>query len=404
LSNIVIQKFGGTSVRDIENRKECFKKIAIELNNNKKVIVVVSAMGRKGEPYATDTLISLTNEIEGKEKDLLMATGEMISASIFVNDLKKFFEVEHIKDKTVSILTGGEAGIITDSKFNKANIIAFETENLEEAILNNNVVIVTGFQGKTKKGEITTLGRGGSDTSAVALGVAIKAEKIEIFSDVNGMMSADPKMVVDAKMIRHINYEDALNLSYYGAKVIDPRALEIGKKYNAKIILKSTFTDDRGTIISSDIIGEREIEGNAGVFSGIAYKNEFIQYEIFVDKIILKSIILTSIKEIGISLDMINIEKERMSFITEEENEKKIDKILSDNKLKGNFTKGLSKLTIVGEKIAGVPGIMQSIIEPIFNEGIEVIQTSDSHTTICLLVEKEELKKALCILHKKFFQ
>ena len=399
-----MQKFGGTSVRDIENRVKCFKKIENELKKNNKVIVIVSAMGRKGEPYATDTLISLTKEIEGKEKDLLMATGEMISASVFVNDFKNYLIEKNIEKRNVSVLTGGEAGIITDSNFNQANIIAFETENLEEAMQTNDVVIVTRFQDKTKKGEITTLGRGGSDTSAVALGIAIKAEKIEIFSDVNGMMSADPKMVADAKMIRHINYEDALNLSYYGAKVIDPRALEIGKKYNAKIILKSTFTDDRGTVISSDIIGERSIEGNSSVFSGIAYKNECLRYEIFAEDLQLKSKILTTIKEVGISLDMINIEKDGISFIIEEEKERKVNKIISENNLKSNLTKELSKLTIVGERIAGVPGIMQSIIEPIFAEGIEVVQTSDSHTTICLLVNKNELKKALCVLHKKFFQ
>jgi aspartate kinase len=396
--NIIVQKFGGTSVRDEKNRKECFKKINEALKMESKVIVVVSAMGRKGEPYATDTLLALSESIDGKEKDLLLSSGELISASIFMNEYKKNNE----KTK-IGIMTGGEAGIITDNEFNRANILEMKPKNILKMLEEKDVIVVPGFQGVTEDGEVTTLGRGGSDTSAVAIGAAVKANNIEIYSDVNGMMSADPKMVEDAKMIRYITIEDALNLAYYGAKVIDSRALELAKKYKVKIILKSTFTNDNGTIISSDIIETKNVEEKKRMFSGIAYKNELVQYTVKEKEMSKKSIFLETVKNSKISLDMINIEKEKMTFIIDKEKEKKMDTIIKESKTSYEKRESLSKLTLVGDGIAGTFGVMSTIVNPMYEEELEIIQTSDSHTTIFVLLNEKDLKKAICKLHKLFF-
>jgi aspartate kinase len=395
---IIVQKFGGTSVRDEKNRKECFKKINKALEMKSKVIVVVSAMGRKGEPYATDTLLSLSEFIDGKEKDLLLSSGELISASVFMNEYKK--NNENVK---VGIMTGGEAGIITDNEFNQANILEMKPKNILKMLEEKDIIVIPGFQGRTEEGEVTTLGRGGSDTSAVAIGAAVKADSIEIYSDVNGMMSADPRMVEDAKMIRYITIEDALNLSYYGAKVIDSRALELARKYKVKIILKSTFTNDNGTIISSDIIETKNVEEKKRMFSGIAYKNNLVQYCVKENNMGKQAKFLRNIKESKISLDMINIEKEKMTFIIDKEKERKMDAIIKEEDVIADKRVELSKLTLVGDGIAGIVGVMSTIVNPMYEEGIEIIQTSDSHTTIFVLMNEKDLKQAICKLHKLFF-
>jgi len=246
--NIIIQKFGGTSLRNLSNQSEFLKLVKKEVQLGSKLVVVVSAMGRVGDPYATDTLINqlenISPLINPKKKDLIMSVGETISAAL----VSQLLESEGLSSEA---LTGFQAGIITDDTFNSAKIIEINTNRIQRYLNKNKIVVVAGFQGATEDMEITTLGRGGSDTTAVALGGYLNAERIDIFTDVPGVAITDPRVVPNAKYIKEISYDDMYRLAITGAKVIHPNAVLLGKQYNIPIRILSTFMDGPGTLISN---------------------------------------------------------------------------------------------------------------------------------------------------------
>lgn len=217
------------------------------LDKGHSLIVVVSAMGREGEPYATDSLIELLENIDSninlKKKDMIMACGEIISAAL----LAHLLDAENIPSEA---LTGFQAGIITNNNFNAAEIKDIDVSRIRKYMAEGKVVVVAGFQGITEDGDITTLGRGGSDTTAVALGGYLKAKRVDIFTDVPGVALADPKLVPDAEYIDYISYVNMYNLALKGAKVIHPKAVAMGAKFNIPIRITSTETNLRGTLIS----------------------------------------------------------------------------------------------------------------------------------------------------------
>ncbi len=219
---IIVQKFGGTSVRNDESRLKAAEHVRKAVDNGYKVVVVVSAMGRDGEPYATDTLLSLVepSSLSKREQDLLVSCGEIISAVVFSN-LLNGMSVSSVA------LTGAQAGFRTNDDFTNAKILEMKCESLKRQLETNDVVVVAGFQGQSQTGEVTTLGRGGSDTSATALGAALQAEWVDIFTDVEGVMTADPRIVKDARALDTMTYNEICNMAYQGAKVIHPRAVEI---------------------------------------------------------------------------------------------------------------------------------------------------------------------------------
>ncbi|MFA9423218.1 MAG: aspartate kinase [Sedimentibacter sp.] len=246
--SIVIQKFGGTSLRNLSNQSEFLKLVKKEVQFGSKLVVVVSAMGRSGDPYATDTLINqlenLSPIINPSKKDLIMSVGETISAAL----VSHLLESEGLSSES---LMGFQAGIITDDTFNSSKIININTNKINSYLNENKIVVVAGFQGATKDLEITTLGRGGSDTTAVALGGYLNAERVDIFTDVPGVAITDPRLVANAKYIKNISYDDMYRLAINGANVIHPNAVLLGKQYNIPIRILSTFMDDPGTLISN---------------------------------------------------------------------------------------------------------------------------------------------------------
>ncbi len=247
--SIVIQKFGGTSLRNLNNQSDFLKQVKKEVQTGSNIVVVVSAMGRSGDPYATDTLISqlenISTAINPKKKDLIMSVGETISA-VLVSHL---LENEGLPSEA---LTGFQAGIITDDTFNSSKIIEIDTNKIQRYLNENKIVVVAGFQGATENLEITTLGRGGSDTTAVALGGYLNAERVDIFTDVPGVAVTDPRLVPNARYIKKISYDDVYRLAINGATVIHPNAVLLGKQYNVPIRVLSTFANDPGTLISND--------------------------------------------------------------------------------------------------------------------------------------------------------
>jgi aspartate kinase len=394
---ILVQKFGGTSVSTHERRKMVIKKIKTALNDGYKPVVVVSAMGRKGDPYATDTLLSLidsTFKVHNKQAaDLLMSCGETMSTVIMCNELYK----ENLK---AIPFTGGQAGIITDNNFNNASVLNVDTENLLSIMNEGNIPIVAGFQGQNEKGFITTLGRGGSDVTAALLGVALNAEEIQIYTDVDGIMTADPRLVSDATLIKEISYNEVFQFADQGAKVIHPRAVEIAMKGNIPLVIKNTMSNCDGTLINSS----GDLDTN-NIITGITHMSNRVQIKVNYEQNKNNEnyySLLDVLAENMISIDLINVFPKENIFTIDENDITKFDSIMNNIGLIYSYINNCSKIAIIGSRIRGVPGVMAKVLKALIKENIEVLQTADSHTTIWCLVEEKHTNRAINALHKEF--
>lgn len=395
--DIIVQKFGGTSVSTEERRKQVIKKISKAIESGLKPVVVVSAMGRAGEPYATDTLLSLVDdnfkENNKAAQDLLMCCGEIISSVVMCNDLYKH-------GITAVPLTGGQAGIITNSNFTDAQYIKVDTTNIMKIVESGKVPVITGFQGVTENGFFTTLGRGGSDTSACILGVALKAKEIAIYTDVDGIMTADPRVVEDASLINEMTYNEVFQLADHGAKVIHPKAVEIAKRGNVPLIIKNTMSECKGTVIKSNVSEEEK-----RLISGITHLNNRIQVRVRLsenrDSKSYRSLLKLLAKN-HISLDLINIFPEHQMFTIDASEKEKLNEIMNKAGIKYSIIEGCSTIAIVGAGMNGVPGVMASIINTLTSNEIEVLQTTDSNMTIWCLIYTSKVKEAIRLLHKEF--
>lgn len=400
---ILVQKFGGTSVATQEQRKQVVGKIQECLNKGFRLVVVVSAMGRQGDPYSTDTLISLAKEedhrINPRELDLLMSCGEIISAVVMVQTLRS------VGVKAIA-LSGGQSGIVTDHHHNQASIIEVKSEKILKLFEEYKVVVVAGFQGMTQEGEVTTLGRGGSDTTAVALGVALNAVEVQVYTDVDGVMTADPKIVPEARLLKTITYGEVSEMAYLGAKVVHPRAVEIAMSARIPLRIKSTFSNEQGTLITGGPSSAGvEIKGDK-VVTGLAHIPDVAQVVLTSDQnlnrdgMALK--VFQLLAEAGISVDMIQVSPDRISFIVEEARFAEARAVLSSAKWTVCARKGYAKVAVVGAGMRGVPGVMARVISGLYQAGIPIIQTTDSHTNIACLVKKENMCGALRALHEEF--
>lgn len=400
---IIVQKFGGTSVATPENREKCIDHIIRERMQGHAVVVVLSAMGRYGSPYATDTLISLlgNSEVGNKEKDLLLSTGEIISSVVFSSLL-------NAKGIQNTVLTGGQAGIITNDNYTSALINDVKPSRVMEELNKGNVVVVPGFQGITENGDITTLGRGGSDTSAAALAAGLKAKFVDIFTDVDGLMTADPRIVSGAQQLDTTSYEDVAQMAHSGAKVIHPRAVELAMKHDITMRIRSTFSNNEGTLISRKVFNEGNYDAKETIISGVVSNGNIHRYN--VKKKGVQYIkgqferLFSFLKEANISIDFINVMKEEVFFTVSISDSKKLETFLVENNYKFQKEENISKVSIIGSAINGVPGIMAMILEALSIDGTEVIQTSDSNTTIWLLISSDDEIKAIQAIHKRFFE
>lgn len=380
-----------------ENRNHCYDHIKKQIDNGYKVVVVVSAMGRKGESYATDTLLSLAPNIKRREKDLLMNTGELISACVFSSELNEL-EISN------TVLTGGQAGIITNNFYNEAAITELRPERIYNELKKIDVVVVTGFQGQTKQNEITTLGRGGSDTSATALGASINAEYVDIFTDVEGVMTADPRIVKDAQILCKTTYNEICNLAYMGAKVIHPRAVEIAMQYNIPIRVRSTFSDNEGTLITNQCeLDSKNKRNNQQYLTGITQTDEIIQFTVDCKtSYSIQNELFSELEKSNISLDLINITEDKVSFTVQSCKSKKVGSILKNLNLTFQSRNDVTKISLVGASITGVPGIIRKVVQTLYTRNIPIFQTTDSHTTIWILVPSSDSVSAINELHRAF--
>jgi aspartate kinase len=402
---VLVQKFGGTSVATAERRAQVAAKVAKAVREGYSPVVVVSAIGRTGDPYATDTFLNMvkgiSSELPKRELDLLMSCGEVISGAVMASTLKSLgFEA--------ILLTGGQAGIITNDSFGDARIIRVEPKNILNHLQSGKVVVVTGFQGVTEDGQVTTLGRGGSDTTASALGVALNADAIDIYTDVEGIMTADPRIVEDARILDVVTYNEICQLAHQGAKVIHPRAVEIAMQKNIPLRIKCAFSDAPGTLVTSmqadmsagtDITGDRTITGIAHTpnVTQIQVPTAEVSDLLQADKQIFKGMALSDI-----SVDFISVQPEAVLYTVPDDVAQKAVMILQNMGFKPTTVPGCAKVSIVGAGIAGVPGVMANMVEALSDAGVQIMQSADSHTTIWVLVNKEDMVPAVQALHKKF--
>ena len=412
---IIVRKYGGTSLDSMAKIKKIAETTKKSIDQGKKIVLVVSAMGK-----STDELLKkakmLSSHPDTRELDLLMSSGEIVSSALMS------IALQELGLKAIS-LTGFQAGIDTNSTFGEAQIVSIDNKRINNEINNGRVVVIAGFQGYNENFEITTLGRGGSDTTAVALAASLKADICEVYTDVEGIFTADPKIVKNAKKIDYLSYEDMLELANYGAKM-HPRSIELGLHYNMPIIIKSSFENGPGTIISNieklnDLqkrgIILNKITENRNKVTGVTSEGNISKITLHnvPDKPGIAAKVFKPLSEAGINVDVIvqNISKNHktdLTFTVKNEDLNHALIIVQNKSIKNinyeNITSGsnYAKISIIGTGIQNSPGYAAKFFEALFESkvNIEMITTSDIRIT-CLINEKD-INKAVNKVHDVF--
>ena len=399
--SIVVQKFGGTSVADTERIRRVARRVADAKAEHEGVVVVVSAMGK-----TTDHLVKMAGEItdtpSAREMDMLLSTGEQISIALLCMALQE------MGYQAVS-LTGGQAGIVTESLHSKAKILHINTEVLEKHLAQNHIVVVAGFQGVTPEKEITTLGRGGSDTTAVALAGALEAPVCEIYTDVDGVYTTDPNRVRDAQKLPEISYEEMLELAHLGAKVLHPRSVECAKKYQIALHVRSSFNTDKGTLVKP----MKDLEIQRPVTGITADSNQAkVAIRRVPDQPGIAAQIFGALAESHISVDMIiqsvhdDASNDIAFTVTRDDlpHAVSIATAMSEKLGAGEVVseEDICKVSIVGVGMIGTPGIAASMFEALAEGEINIQMISTSEIKVSCVVKASEADRALQIIHARF--
>jgi aspartate kinase len=395
---ILVQKFGGTSVANDESRQAAAAHVEQAVEEGYHVVVVVSAMGRRGDPYATDTLLGMLGDETAvsnhRDLDILMACGEAISSVVFAGMLRA-------RGHEVAVLTGAQAGIVTSGDYGDARIIEIQTKRILDELAHGRIVVVMGFQGATPEGELTTLGRGGSDTTATALGVALNAAYVDIFTDVEGIMTADPRIVEDARRLNQVTYAEICNLAYQGAKVIHPRAVEIAMQKNIPIRVRSTLSQDYGTLVTSSVEQMETAVLRDRFITGVAHTVGQSQLRVSGENVG-RTNLFKDLAERGISVDFISISPDRVAFTVKSSDTAGAVSVVRRFGFEPAVIENCARVAAVGAGMAGMPGVMARIMDALLADGIEILQSADSHTTIWCLVNEADVVKAVRALHQMF--
>ena len=399
---LIVQKFGGTSVADTSSLKIVAERIIDRKKEGYEVVVVPSAMGS-----STDELIDLANELSEqptpREMDMLLSAGERITMSLLSMHLNSL-------GHSSFSLTGSQAGIITTSRHGKAEIEEISGERVREGIERGDIVIVAGFQGFNRDTkEITTLGRGGSDATAVALAAALGAEKCEIFTDVEGVFTADPRIINSAKLIDEITYDEMLEMSSSGAGVLMARSVEFGRRYNVPIIVKSTFTNNKGTVVKEKTMEE-------AIVSGVTHNDKEVKFTLFgvPDQPGIAGTVFGSLSEIGINVDMIvqNVSKESItdiSFTAPSEQQKDVEDALKNISkqldAKGyDVDENIARISIIGAGMKSESGVASKMFQILGENSINISMISTSPIRVSCVIDNKDINTALEALHKEFIE
>lgn len=405
--SLIVKKFGGSSVGSTEKILAVAKRILAEKEPNDQIVMVVSAMGD-----TTDDLIALAKQIDDdpyrfeREMDMLLTTGEQVSIALLTMAFRS------LGQKAIS-LTGAQAGMHTNSVHTKGKILDIQPQRVKEELNNGNVVIVAGFQGVDIFGDPVTLGRGGSDTSAVALAGALKADSCEIYTDVDGIYSADPRIAPDARRMKEITYDEMLEMARLGAGVMQPRSVEMGKHFNIPIHVRSTFTTKPGTMIrEAYTMEEKEF-----VIRGVAHDEKVVKIAVLgiPNNPGIAHQIFSTLAEAHIVVDMIvqsirNIENNitDMVFTIAADDLSKarpiVDKVANDlNAIAVLVEDDVAKVSIVGVGMLGNPGIAARMFGALAEANINIDVISTSEISISCLVKASAIKEAVNAIHNEFF-
>ncbi|HEB74180.1 MAG TPA: aspartate kinase [Candidatus Desulfofervidus auxilii] len=398
---LVVQKYGGTSVGSIERIKNVARKLARFYQEGHQLVVVVSAMA--GE---TDRLINLayqmTNNPDPRELDVLLATGEQSSAALLAMALKDM-------GYPATSLVAFQARIFTDDAFGRARIDEIDCARLKKELETGNIVIVAGFQGIDRHGDITTLGRGGSDTTAVALAAALKADICEIYTDVEGVFTADPRICSDAKKINKISYDEMMELASLGAKVLQIRSVDVAKKYKVPVHVRSSFIEQEGTMVV-----DTDAEMEKVIVTAVTYNKDEARITVrgVPDRPGIAAQLFKPIGEAGIVVDMIiqNTSEEGitdMTFTVPKIDFKKALEIARQaaNKIGAERVLGdehIGKVSIVGVGMRNHPGVAARMFQSLANAGINILMISTSEIKVSCVIDEKEVERAVQVLHKAF--
>lgn len=397
---LIVQKFGGSSVADAEKVNNVASRVVETARNGNQVVVVVSAQGD-----TTDDLIAKAEEINPsaskREMDMLLSSGEQISIALLA------MAIEKLHHPVVS-LTGWQAGFLTNAVPSNARIDRIDTERIKAELDRKNIVIVAGFQGINKYGDITTLGRGGSDTSAVAIASALHADKCEIYTDVDGVYTADPRIVKDAKKLEEITYDEMLELASLGANVLHNRSVEMAKKYNVKLEVKSSFQKIDGTVVKEATNLEKML------IRGVTRDNDVARIAVIgvEDTPGMAFRIFSALAKESINVDMIlqSIGRDGskdIAFTVTKNHMAKTLEVLEE--LKGNLNykevscrDNLSKVSIVGAGMVTNPGVAAKMFEALFAADINIHMIATSEIKVSVLINVDKAERAVQVIHDKF--
>ncbi len=385
---IVVLKFGGSSLVTCELRQK-----VIDIINSRKSfgfspVIVVSALGRKDDAYATDTLLSLLpSGSSDRHQAMISACGEIISATILAEELNQ-------KGIPAKALTGWQAGLLTEKKFTQANVQNIDVSLILEELENGIIPVVCGFQGISADGEITTLGRGGSDTSAALLARSLQAEQLELFKDVAGLFTADPHLVKSARVIKKLNYDEIAELSGNGAQIIHNPAIRQLVDYQIPLLFCNTFSGKPGTCIQPC----RQLHPVTAVTS----KNNLSLISINSSRNSRLSDIFSAFADSSISVDFITVDQTHVSFVIDNDKDDLAEKLLKTISFDYKLQKEFCKITITGSGMTGQPGVMAKLSLNLESDNIWIDMATDSYSTISCLIRQEDEIKALNIIHTAF--
>ncbi|MDN8587928.1 aspartate kinase [Paenibacillus sp. 11B] len=399
--SLYVMKFGGSSVGDTERMKRVAGRVVEKADEGHQCVVVVSAMGD-----TTDDLIDqakqLNSELPAREMDMLLTTGEQISISLLS------MAIQALGRKAISF-TGWQAGFRTEPVHGKARINDIHPERVNQALAEGNIVIVAGFQGMTEDGEITTLGRGGSDTTAVALAAAIKADACEIYTDVDGIYSTDPRIVKVARKLKEISYDEMLELANLGAAVLHPRAVEYAKHSGVPLIVRSSFNHNEGTVVKEEATMEQGV-----VVSGIAYDKNVARISILgvpdVPGVLAEVFGALASEQLDVDIIVqsgVMDGKADFSFsvaLSDRENALRVIEVLHSRLPYREVTseENLVKVSIVGAGMVSHPGVAAKMFQVISGEGVSIKMVSTSEIKVSCVIDGEKLHDVIKALHTAY--
>lgn len=392
---IAVLKFGGTSVATPEQRELAYRRVRDARDDGFATVAVVSAMGRFPDPYATDSLLSLIGGRGGsRNADVLLAAGETIAAAVFADELQA-------GGIPAAALSGAQAGIVTNDRYSDANILRVEPAAVLALLDAGTVPVVAGFQGATETGAITTLGRGGTDLSAIAIGHALQAERVDIYTDVSGVMTADPRRISQARTIERASLEEMTELAEHGAKVMHHKAAAYADRTGTRYAIKG-LDSDIGTVVDEGIERRRPVTGvtSSGrltwvrvIRGDIESPSRRMQTELEMFR---------RVAEAGISIDQVTINQAGVAFVVEGDRGSELRRLLGDLNLAVRVREGCSKLSVVGSGMRYEPGVVFEVVDALSRVNVEIIHCTDSNVTISVLVPAADVTAAERAVHEQF--